>query len=50
MHDYFIPQANKHNRKAIEAQGNAPYPLDPTGDPAEINKSQRVTNEPFGQR
>ena len=30
------PQANEHNRKYLESLPSTPYPLRPTGDPAEV--------------
>lgn len=46
----FIFQAHEHNRKALEAQPSTSFPLEPVGDAAEVPESQRVTDEPFGQR
>lgn len=43
-------QAHEHNRKILEAKATTTYPLFPTGDPAEVEKSQRITDEPLGQR
>ncbi|OJD11078.1 hypothetical protein AJ78_08078 [Emergomyces pasteurianus Ep9510] len=45
-----LPFANEHNRKALEAQGQTSYPLEPLGHPAEVNESQRITPEGFEQR
>ncbi|KAK2749552.1 hypothetical protein FQN55_003252 [Onygenales sp. PD_40] len=45
-----LPFANEHNRKALEAQAQTSYPLEPTGDPVEVNESQRITPEGFEQR
>ncbi|KAI9880055.1 MAG: hypothetical protein M1830_005787 [Pleopsidium flavum] len=36
--------------KALEALPSTSYPLKPLGDPAEVPESQRVSDEPFGQR
>lgn len=43
-------QANEHHRKHIESLPHNSYPLEPTGNPAEVQESQKVTNEPLGQR
>jgi len=45
-----LPFANEHHRKHIEAQPHHSYPLEPTGHPAEVQESQRITSEPLGQR
>jgi hypothetical protein len=45
-----ILQANEHHRKHLEAQPTTSYPLAPTGHPAEVNESQRITDEPLAQR
>ncbi|PGH03975.1 hypothetical protein AJ79_07207 [Helicocarpus griseus UAMH5409] len=45
-----LPFANEHNRKALEAQPQTSYPLEPTGHPAEMNESQRITPGGFEQR
>ena len=43
-------QAHEHHRKLLESQPTTTYPLEPTGDPAEVQETQRITDEPFGQR
>ncbi|KAF2685196.1 NADH-ubiquinone oxidoreductase [Lentithecium fluviatile CBS 122367] len=45
-----LPFANEHHRKHLESLPETSYPLSPTGDPAEVQESQRITNEPLGQR
>ncbi|KAF2113793.1 NADH-ubiquinone oxidoreductase [Lophiotrema nucula] len=45
-----LPFAHEHNRKLLEAQPTTSYPLGPRGDPAEVQESQRITDEPLGQR
>ncbi|KAI9740443.1 MAG: hypothetical protein M1834_005023 [Cirrosporium novae-zelandiae] len=46
-----IPFAHSHHRHEIESKPHLhTYPLDPTGHEAEVEESQRVTDEPFGQR
>jgi len=45
-----VPFANEHHRKHIEALPNPSYPLEPTGDAAEVQESQRITDEPLGHR
>ncbi|KAF2021270.1 NADH-ubiquinone oxidoreductase [Aaosphaeria arxii CBS 175.79] len=45
-----IPFANEHHRKHLESLPETSYPLGPSGDAAEVNESQRVTDEPLGQR
>ena len=43
-------QANEHHRTHIESLPSTSYPIAPTGDPAEVPESQRVSDEPLGQR
>ncbi|KAF2734344.1 hypothetical protein EJ04DRAFT_466863 [Polyplosphaeria fusca] len=45
-----LPFANEHHRKHLESLPSTPYPLGPSGDPAEVQESQRITDEPLGQR
>ncbi|KAF3479648.1 uncharacterized protein GIQ15_06624 [Arthroderma uncinatum] len=45
-----LPFANEHHRPVLEAQPRTSYPLDPTGDAAEVNESQRITPSGFEQR
>ncbi|KAF7503760.1 hypothetical protein GJ744_003302 [Endocarpon pusillum] len=45
-----LPYAHEHHRKYLESLPSTPYPLKPLGDPAEVPESQRVTDEPLGQR
>ncbi|KAF2465187.1 NADH-ubiquinone oxidoreductase [Lindgomyces ingoldianus] len=45
-----LPFAHEHHRKHLESLPSTPYPLGPTGDPAEVPESQRITDEPLGQR
>jgi NADH dehydrogenase (ubiquinone) Fe-S protein 6 len=43
-------QANEHHRKYLESLPSTPYPLRPTGDPAEVGEPQKVADEPIAQR
>jgi NADH dehydrogenase (ubiquinone) Fe-S protein 6 len=43
-------QAHEHNRAHLESLPSTPYPLAPAGDPFEVPESQRITDEPLGQR
>ncbi|EOA84253.1 hypothetical protein ACJQWK_00821 [Exserohilum turcicum] len=47
-----IPFANDKHRATIEAmpESERSYPLGPKGDAAEVNESQKVTDEPLAQR
>jgi hypothetical protein len=45
-----LQQAHNHHRKYLESLPSTPYPLKPVGDPAEVPESQRVTDDPLGQR
>jgi len=45
-----LPFANEHHRKYLESLPSTPYPLGPTGDPAEVSEPQKVTDEPIAQR
>jgi len=43
-------QAHEHHRKMLQSLPSTTYPLEPVGAPAEVPESQRVSDEPFGQR
>lgn len=45
-------QAHEHHRATLEAipESQLAYPLAPKGNPAEVDVSQRISNEPLGQR
>jgi len=45
-------EANEQHRKHLESlpADQLPYPLEAKGNPAEIQESQRITDEPLGQR
>lgn len=43
-------QAHEHHRKYLMSLPETSYPLEPTGDPAEVNEEQRVTPGGFEQR
>ncbi|CAD6593428.1 MAG: hypothetical protein ASARMPRED_007511 [Alectoria sarmentosa] len=43
-------QAHEHHRKLLQSLPSTIYPLEPVGHPAEVPESQRVNDEPFGQR
>jgi NADH dehydrogenase (ubiquinone) Fe-S protein 6 len=45
-----IVKANEHHRKHLEALPETAYPLSSQGDPAEVNETQRITDEALGQR
>ncbi|KAI9827723.1 MAG: hypothetical protein M1832_004212 [Thelocarpon impressellum] len=45
-----LPFANEHHRQHLESLPSTSYPLVPQGDSAEISESQRITDEPLGQR
>ncbi|KAF2023480.1 NADH-ubiquinone oxidoreductase [Setomelanomma holmii] len=47
-----LPFAHEHHRKHLESlpPSELGFPLEPTGDVAEVGESQRVTDEPLGQR
>ncbi|EKD21282.1 uncharacterized protein L3040_000678 [Drepanopeziza brunnea f. sp. 'multigermtubi'] len=45
-----LPFANEHHRAHLESLPETAYPLAPQGTAAEINESQRITNEALGQR
>ncbi|KAF2125495.1 NADH-ubiquinone oxidoreductase [Dothidotthia symphoricarpi CBS 119687] len=47
-----LPFAHEHNRAHLESlpASELSYPLAPSGDVAEVPESQRVTDEPLGQR
>lgn len=46
----FSLQAHEHHRKLLQSMPYTTYPLEPLGHPAEVSQSQRVSDEPFGQR
>lgn len=43
-------QAHEHHREYLKSLPETSYPLEPTGDPAEVNEEQRVTPGAFEQR
>ncbi|KAL9614461.1 MAG: hypothetical protein Q9167_001064 [Letrouitia subvulpina] len=43
-------QAHENNRKMLQSLPSTTYPLEPQGHSAEVPESQRVSDEPFGQR
>lgn len=43
-------QAHEQHRPYLESLPSTTYPLKPTGHPAEVNETQRITNEGFEQR
>jgi len=45
-----LPFANEHHKKFLESLETTPYPLGPTGHPAEVHEPQKVTDEPLAQR
>ncbi|KAH7135007.1 NADH-ubiquinone oxidoreductase [Dendryphion nanum] len=45
-----IPFAHEHHRAHLESLPQTSYPLAPQGDAAEVQETQRITEEPFGQR
>ncbi|MCJ1364039.1 hypothetical protein MMC16_003148 [Acarospora aff. strigata] len=45
-----LPYAHEHHRKTLESLPSTSFPLEPLGDAAEVPESQRVSDEPFGQR
>ncbi|KAH8732124.1 NADH-ubiquinone oxidoreductase [Phaeosphaeriaceae sp. PMI808] len=47
-----VPFAHEHHRAHLESlpASELSYPLEPTGDAAEVGETQRVTDEPLGQR
>ncbi|CAI6303803.1 unnamed protein product [Periconia digitata] len=45
-----LPFANEHHREHLASLPTTSYPLEPQGHPAEVEESQRITNEPLGQR
>ncbi|KAK2763211.1 hypothetical protein FQN54_009847 [Arachnomyces sp. PD_36] len=45
-----VPFAHEQHRKTLEALPSTTYPLEPQGDAAEVNETQRVTPEGFEQR
>ena len=47
-----MKQAHEHHRKHLESLPSEElgYPLEPTGNAAEVNEAQKVTDEPLAQR
>jgi NADH dehydrogenase (ubiquinone) Fe-S protein 6 len=47
-----VSQAHEHHRAHLESlpESELSYPLGPKGNAAEVPESQRVTDEPLGQR
>jgi hypothetical protein len=47
-----ISQAHEHHRSHLQSlpKEELGYPLEPTGDAAEVSETQRVTDEPLAQR
>lgn len=45
-----IDQAHEHNRAYLQSLPETSYPLEPTGDAAEVNEEQRVTPGGYEQR
>ncbi|KAH3912518.1 hypothetical protein HBI56_206120 [Parastagonospora nodorum] len=47
-----LPFAHEHHRKHLESlpAEELGYPLEPTGNAAEVNETQKVTDEPLAQR
>lgn len=43
-------QAHEHHRQYLQSLPSTTFPLEPTGARVEVNESQRVSDEPFGQR
>jgi len=43
-------QAHEHHRAYLKSLPSTSYPLEPTGDAAEVNEEQRVTPEALEQR
>ncbi|KAI9756796.1 MAG: Insulinase (Peptidase M16) [Chaenotheca gracillima] len=43
-------QAHEHHREYLESLPSTTYPLTAQGDAAEVPESQRITEEPLGQR
>ncbi len=43
-------QAHEHHRQLLQSLPSTTYPLEPVGHPAEVPESQRVNDQPFGQR
>jgi hypothetical protein len=48
--DVYSLQAHEQHRTYLESLPATSYPLKPTGDPAEVNESQRVTEGGLEQR
>ncbi|KAL1959905.1 hypothetical protein VTO42DRAFT_573 [Malbranchea cinnamomea] len=45
-----LPFAHEQHRETLEALPRTPYPLEPLGDPAEVNETQRITEGGYEQR
>ncbi|QDS68731.1 hypothetical protein FKW77_004436 [Venturia effusa] len=45
-----LPFANEHHKAHLESLPSTSYPLIAAGDPAQVPESQRVSDEPLGQR
>ncbi|KAI4175567.1 MAG: hypothetical protein LQ343_001558 [Gyalolechia ehrenbergii] len=45
-----LPFANEHHRNYLQSLPSTTYPLEPQGAVGEVPESQRVSDEPFGQR
>ncbi|ODM21255.1 Lactobacillus shifted protein [Aspergillus cristatus] len=45
-----LPFAHEHHRAYLKSLPSTSYPLEPTGDAAEVNEEQRVTPEALEQR
>jgi len=43
-------KAYEHHRELLQSMPSTTYPLEPVGHPAEVSESQRVNDQPFGQR
>lgn len=43
-------QAKEQHRKLLQSLPSTTYPLEPVGHPAEVPESQKVNDQPFGQR
>ncbi|KAL1997262.1 hypothetical protein VTN49DRAFT_7409 [Thermomyces lanuginosus] len=45
-----LPFAHEQHREFLKSLPSTPYPLEPTGDSAEVNETQRVTEGGYEQR
>ncbi|KAF2871154.1 hypothetical protein BDV95DRAFT_573394 [Massariosphaeria phaeospora] len=45
-----LPFANEHHKEYLQSLPETSYPLEPTGNQFEVQETQRVTDEPLGQR